>query len=1008
MKKQNNILRYVKLIANIAFISFLFQACTDEEIIKSSNVEEGIPVEVSFNFSAPEMNNISTRSLTGKEENNINDIYILIFDLNKQRVDGKLYEKGVDFNPTTHSANTNTGTIKLVTTSGERRIYAIANVRDNELNGKGQSWLLNELDNVKTIDKLEEITVAMDITQSISVDRVSENMVMSGEFDDEKNSNIPGYCVIPSKSGQAVSGVLNLTRLDSKITFEIYLGSKITKFEPKEWQVFNVPVLSYILEQEKDAGGTIDKKNYANSMAFNNQYITAEEDENASGTIKEKYSFTFYQLENLKKSKDYQGEKLTEYKMREAEVKNSDGTNSDVYKFVEPFASYVQFKAYMEIRLQDGTTRVANIRIITHLGGKNHPNEKLDPTNFNNRRNKKYTYKITINDADDIKTEVEMENGNENEPRPGIEGDVIDSKSEARVLDAHYNCFNVGLSYNDVLAMGFQVHTPFAEVTTEYAASDKETKEPSDKTGDYNWVKFKYNAQYSTRNKVLATYTNNQNNPTNDADNGRLNIYQLRNDVMNRGRNNKNQKLYYTVFVDEYYYKEMPCKGLSWGNNPQVYWKYFVNQDDRYIMLLYTPKKSTDQDSSYGRAEYFIRQKSIQTYYSTTNLTDEKTALGMEHTNESQPLSWGGPKEEDRDKDNGYYNTYEYVGNENWSDYVSSKQISGTYYWTADENNNTFQMSSNKAVAACLSRNRDKNGNGKIDEDELEWYVPTSRQLSSMYLGAQSLPSPLFTPPATGKVAYDDTKYHFQTSDGDKIWAQEGCSNGGTDAQQVRCVRNLGLEISNPTSKDANKVATPYKRVQLSGKDSERIIYDLSCVNPLNLRQNTTVSINYHVNFNETKNLPYYRFELAQNFLESSKLDAGSNSWNAYSNKDLCSNYSESENDKGEWRTPNQRELLIIFNEGKEKMFYQKHEQVWVKDNHWPYYGHYEDKYTNYGMYSCTYWLYSAPQYAGANQQRVFAIHANAGNYFLDGGGNPQHTNYGSILRCVRDIKIDN
>lgn len=974
MKKQNNILKLVKQITNVLFISLLFHACVEEDIIKTSNVEEGVPVEVNLSFFAPDMATISTRSLTDVEENNINDIYVLIFDLQGNRVDGQLFKKGVDFTPTTHNSTTNTGNLTLKTTSGERRIYGIANVVDNELNGNGQDWLLNQLENLSSIQDLEKLTVAMDITKSISIDRVSPNMVMSGELVSNGSSNsTPGYCQILPEKGSNINGVLNLKRLDSKITFDIRLGSKITKFEPKEYQVFNVPVKSYVLEQNKDAGGITNSNNYANSIAYNNQFIKEEEDTQSASQLGRKYLFTFYQLENLKKSKDYGNEKLTDYKMREAEVKESDGSNSGEYKFVEPFASYVQIKAYMEIALPDGTTRVANIRIVVHLGGKDNAGDKLDYTNFNNRRNRKYTYTVTINDADDIVTEVKVNEEN----RPGIEGDVIDSKTSARILDAHYCCFNVELSYNDVLEMGFHVYTPFAEVTTEYKSYDKDTKQPNTGVGDYKWVKFKYNGSQSDR--YLANYTSSPNYPNDDSKNDRLNIYELRKDVMSRGRYNPNKKIRYTVFVDEYYYKEAPCEGLNWGTDKTTYWKNFVNQDDRYIMLLYTPKKSADGDSSYGEAQYFIRQKSIQTYYSTTNLTDEKTALGMEHTNESPDLTYGGPA--NPDKDNGYYNTYKYINdnNTNWSNYVQTYNS----YWKADTGNNTFLMSTTTSTYACLSRNRDKNGNGKIDKDELEWYVPTSRQLSSMYLGAQSLPSPLFTPPATGKVESGDTKYHFQTSDGDKIWAEEGCTNGSDNvAKQVRCVRNLGVEVSNPTNKNYNKVATPYKRLNING----RIIYDMNCVDPLNLRQGTITQLNYHVNFNETKNLPYYQFELAKNFHVSTKLTAGNNTWKKYNldKGDLCSTYSEGSNDKGQWRMPNQRELLIIYNEGSQNV-------VYTEGN------------SKYGMYSSTYWLYSDPKYAGANQERTFAINAEYGNYFLDGNRN---TNYGSILRCVRDVKI--
>ena len=36
----------------------------------------------------------------------------------------------------------------------------------------------------------------------------------------------------------------------------------------------------------------------------------------------------------------------------------------------------------------------------------------------------------------------------------------------------------------------------------------------------------------------------------------------------------------------------------------------------------------------------------------------------------------------------------------------------------------------------CYDKNRDKNGNGQIDEEEMEWYFPASNQMIGMYLGS--------------------------------------------------------------------------------------------------------------------------------------------------------------------------------------------------------------------------------------------------------------------------------
>ena len=46
MKKQNNISRVINKLLYITLACIIFNACTDEEIISSTKVEVGIPVEV--------------------------------------------------------------------------------------------------------------------------------------------------------------------------------------------------------------------------------------------------------------------------------------------------------------------------------------------------------------------------------------------------------------------------------------------------------------------------------------------------------------------------------------------------------------------------------------------------------------------------------------------------------------------------------------------------------------------------------------------------------------------------------------------------------------------------------------------------------------------------------------------------------------------------------------------------------------------------------------------------
>ena len=68
MRKQYNILTHIRQAFGLVLINILFFACQEDEIIKNTDVKEGIPVKVSFNISVPEMKTIATRGLRDEEE----------------------------------------------------------------------------------------------------------------------------------------------------------------------------------------------------------------------------------------------------------------------------------------------------------------------------------------------------------------------------------------------------------------------------------------------------------------------------------------------------------------------------------------------------------------------------------------------------------------------------------------------------------------------------------------------------------------------------------------------------------------------------------------------------------------------------------------------------------------------------------------------------------------------------------------------------------------------------
>ena len=327
MKKQNNILKLIKNITYLTLACIAFNACTDEEIYKSSEIVEGVPVEVGFKFTIPSMQKVSTRGLSDEGEFQVNDLYVLIFNANNdqaRKTGGGYYNSDLIKNVITgNQANgkVSSGTLTLKTTSGESLIYAVANVKGNDLGGD----ITAALENVNSLADFKKLSVALTI--KANVERSSPALVMSGAYIDGSTQPQTGYCNIPAQS-TTLSGKISLTRLDSHIIFKITPnmqanGGKIKTFTPKSWRVYNVPNKSYIVAQDADAVGNTaeDYENTESSIRF------GEQTDNI-------YDFDFYMLENRKNAKTYEGRSIENYKQREEEVKTNEHKNTGEYKYV--------------------------------------------------------------------------------------------------------------------------------------------------------------------------------------------------------------------------------------------------------------------------------------------------------------------------------------------------------------------------------------------------------------------------------------------------------------------------------------------------------------------------------------------------------------------------------------------------------------------------------------------------------------------------------------------------
>ena len=228
------------------------------------------------------------------------------------------------------------------------------------------------------------------------------------------------------------------------------------------------------------------------------------------------------------------------------------------------------------------------------------------------------------------------------------------------------------------------------------------------------------------------------------------------------------------------------------------------------------------------------------------------------------------------------------------------------------------------AVYAALSRNRDLNRDGIIDEKEMLWFLPTEVQYMECVVGGSGMASPLMRASEYQPSVFNNTPrnlppFHFVGSNNRQLWAEQSLSTGsvfikgaedvGNDAQDVRvgwnmrCARYIKDGISSPSE---FAYQAPYE------VDTEKRI--ITChFDPLVLRNPTQGALIFHGNFDDQRNAPCYQFRYGKEKLTYSTPASASILIERLRNNFYCNEYNEGENDRGLWRLPNLRELAIMY-----------------------------------------------------------------------------------------------
>lgn len=825
---------YINIISALILAALAGNSCVKESVAAIGG--DGEPVELTLDVTSRALDKVIVKSWAPNDEDEakVNDLRVYIFSERGALVGYKYFGKAdLNFSADLDSKNGYNSSATLTgikTITGKAYVYAIANAITSQ-------YQVTETD-AKEITNIDETDLSSsDLTrekflaatysrQAGSYDPRDNTFLMSGYV----NNGNP-VTIRRKTGGTGVAEIVSPTDdKDKRLKlFKVFSKNKLTietgndaagnaiSFDPDYMEIHNVPKTVALLPD-----GTTDASDFETFERV---------------VLDEKY-LNFYLPENLQ-SKNKKNT-IGVWNDREKNTYSAAGDKS--------FVNAPDNATYLVVhgRYRAGSY-VGNVAYTIHLGDFG-DNGSLD--NFDVCRNFSYQYTLKINGVNNFIAEAKKEgDGTIAKDDPGSEGIVIKTTAAGMLhADCHYEArvmiFNKaevkGLIDNN-FGYILKIHTIFGEsecliVTgdgvyeaTQYYLDKSSGKEPTPLTtfkddgtlvdpsrllvggageADFNWVHFVKNTgaapSSSPSNSPGCQITSNhtkQNVCAYPGADKTMSVFQFLKELYvaastdnANGFFDSDGNVYVTCFIDENYYSDRE-------------WTKYTNQtDSRRLYIANDFQLSKDGKSSYAEAKYVIEQNSIWTFY---ELDSSLKPYGVETISEEEEI------ENFSVNYSGYSSSYK----DDWKGYtVASNYYKANSLYTpggaikirsASTSEPAKQDLYTDAYRACMSRNRDENGNGTIDADEVKWYLATVDQYKGLWIGESVLPTDakLFQPVESNWKKLNE-KYVTSSNDGLKLWhfftastqavfwPEEGASTSpwGADwskASKVRCVRTL-------------------------------------------------------------------------------------------------------------------------------------------------------------------------------------------------------------------------
>lgn len=910
--------------------------CMDDDLVKKNgDVVEGVPITVNLNISGKAVTDVTVETrASGSNYSWLSDVVICVFHGDgsfEQIVTNYGDNSSLTVDSYADSEIDSNGnrryTVSFKSTSGIKKLIAVANVADGGY-WEGLTTLLKDVYvNKKTFDEVKALIAGLNkdiLKQAASEDGVppfsiasSSQMFMSGwnqnvEFKTDGSVTQGNYGSVIDNNVIAVQ----IYRSMANITFNIAAAPEGARgtFIPTSYRVYNIPTKSYLMN-DKQGDNVFALTSAIPGMDAKTGYIHTAS--SPIGTAQGgNYSFNFYMPENVQNpgTIDTDGEVFNDlYQQRDmwnSEENAGAAPEKKDWKYAPDQSTFVVISGTYESKgTATGEDYIGNVEYTIHLGDFSTATGSLN--NFSVERNVSYTYNVQVLGVKNIVVEATTDNG---EKQPGAEGSIYDRADTeyAYNLDAHYE--QVFLEYNlsnivtelkkqnpsnngeldeaiaNQLVLVIQSEAmdhnsdgvvnkrgslkPYeiyvnnsanpAQAKADILAGNMDGSSTPTKGFDYKWIEFwpqtgtdiaaypgmsswaredldgmvnsdfyegdaqghaeylmdVYDVIVEMGKKVKELYLSTDNILTVNSDAypqaaGEIMITKNGNDYVAR----------FTAFVNEYYYLRHPLTGTKVSM-----WSVMTNKIPREMIIAMSTKTSPDGNSSYSKIHSYISQLSMETFYSDRAEDSNLNAFGMETYNET-PLTYYFGKDESTtnglsDSD-GRENQKVLIGastTPQWSYYINSSgngwtQSVGTDHSTHKLTDDAYNLE--VAYSACMSRNRDLNGNGKIDENEIRWYLASLNEYIRMGIGANAISSAakLFTGDKTAMKkgdypsAYikDGSLYYTSSSSGKRVyWAIEKGSYGAIDSDYdssplpIRCIRVL----PSPSGKEGQDISS--------------------------------------------------------------------------------------------------------------------------------------------------------------------------------------------------------